>query len=108
MIQSVARPGEKQVFVQGDVTKMLTRLLIGMYVSLCASVSMCVCVCVSVYVCVYLCMHACVSMYVLCSCTVHVVQDPQHVLSTCTDSYGLPPKYIEQENKVHKAKKKGK
>ena len=46
--------------------------------------------------------------YVLCSCIVHVVEDPQHVLSACTDTYGLPSKYIEQENKVHKAKKKGK
>ena len=92
MIQSVARPGEKQVFVQGDVTKMLTGLLIGMSLSVC--------------VCVHVSMHAC--RYVPCSCTVHVVEEPQHVLSTCTDSYGLPQKYIEQENKVNKAKKKGK
>ena len=51
MIQSVARPGEKQVFVQGDVTKMLTRLLIGIFLSVCV----CVCVCV--------CEHACIGMY---------------------------------------------
>ena len=96
------------MFVQGDVTKMLTRLLIGMYVSLCASVSMCVCVCVSVYVCVYLCMHACVSMYVLCSCTVHVVQDPQHVLSHVQTLTDCLRSISNRENKVHKAKKKGK